>query len=174
MRERESSVAQKNLKPIPFPPHLFRRYSFLLLITIGLIFSSLTIHELGHLVLGRALYGSGFNVIYDSGFSAHVSIPSGVYPSWTVYAAGGLVSATFILIFFYLPALLSPTIYDTYLEISALLIAFSQALYSWIEVKNFGASWWLYPFILTILLLILVFILYIRKIFSWLLTPHSS
>jgi len=144
---------------------LLRRYLYAGLLLVGLWFASLTVHEMGHLLVGQ-LYGATDSITYHANWTGMVQFSQMV--PWPAYAAGGLGAAAFIAVFFWLAPLLSPTIYDTYLEVAALMVAFAQALYAWTEVGRAGETWWWMPFSLTAVLALVALCIYAPKLILWL------
>jgi hypothetical protein len=146
------------------PVSYFRRLAFTALISLGILAGSIGIHEIGHQLFAKMLGIEGHIQLHFSSGLFRATEPT----PWLVGAGGGITAGVFVLIFFWLAAYISPTIYDTYLELAAILVAFGHFGYAWIEVKWKGEEWWWMAFAVTAVVYGITLFLYRWKLVEWL------
>ena len=144
-----------------------KRFLYFVILAFGIAIFSIHMHEAGHLI-AHDLKGidAHAEIRYFSGVIVHPETRH--LDNWLTFASGGLGAGIFILFFFWLPAFLTPTIKDTYLEFSSFIVAWLQFIYAWLEVRNYGSWWWFVPLTLTIILFIFFLLIYIKKFFRYL------
>lgn len=92
-------------------------------------------HEAGHLIVNNLLGGSGeiyFNYSLTAGHMDWATLPP--YHIWFVYLAGGIFAAFVLFLFFWLPARLTPTKADVYIETAVIGPILGNLFYAPVEL----------------------------------------
>ena len=99
---------------------------------VGFGLVALVLHEFFHYVTLRALGGGGYITFdWEQGFTKFTDLPNHL---WAVQLSGGLLTAAFFLLVFWLWAWSSQTIHDTNLEVAAFTWALGNLAYAPIEM----------------------------------------
>lgn len=150
---------------------VLRKGIALILMVVGFSCIGVAIHEFGHLAVNNILGGEGmvfFNYTLTAGHMEWITVPARNIE--LVYLAGGIIAALFLFIFIWLPARITPSIQDVYVEGAVAGAILSNLLYAPTELVlyYFGQDLFEWAYISSYVVAAILFcVLYIVKLVKW-------
>ena len=150
---------------------LIRKIVASTLMIIGFSSVGVVVHEAGHLIVNNALGGSGeifYNYTLTAGHMDWITLPE--HHIWLVYLAGGFIAAFILFLFFWLPARLTPSIQDVYVEGAVAGTILTNLFYAPTELilYYYGQRLFEWAYIASYIIATIVFcLLYIKKLVKW-------
>ncbi|MBI2625145.1 MAG: hypothetical protein HYW70_02335 [Candidatus Nealsonbacteria bacterium] len=159
-----------------------RKMSAWILMLIGFTVLGITVHEAGHLMMVKILGGDGI-ISYDAtllfGSMTVTKMPPNPDHLWLMYPAGGVITALFFFVFFWLPPWLTKTKQDIYVESAASATIYTNLFYAPTELLlyKFGGITETFSWISSLMMMIglaIAFIFYLKKILNWIDEPSNN
>jgi hypothetical protein len=148
-----------------------RRAIALVLILVGFAAVGTLAHEAGHLTINNLLGGTGeifYGYTWTSGHMDWATLPKNNI--WLVYLGGGVLSALFMFMFFWLPARLTPSKQDVYMEGAVAAHILANLIYAPAELILYyrGQELFEWAYITAYAIAVIIFFfIYIRTLVKW-------
>ncbi len=150
---------------------MIRKIVALTLMIVGFSCVGVAVHEAGHLIVNNALGGSGeifYNYTLTAGHMDWITLPD--HHIWLVYLAGVIIAAFILFLFFWLPARLTPSIQDVYVEGAVAGTVLANLFYAPTELVlyYYGQRLFEWAYIASYIVAAILFcLLYIKQLVKW-------